>query len=46
VIINEKFDNDLFNNEKRYKQLIQDEKLSENIKMKEKEKALNKKNEN
>ncbi len=45
-IINEKFDSDLFNDDKRYKQLIRNEKLSENIKMKEKKETLNEKNEN
>jgi hypothetical protein len=44
-IIDEKSDNDLFNDEERYKQLIRDEKLSENIKMKEEKKTLNEKNE-
>jgi hypothetical protein len=45
-IIDEKSDNDLFSDEERYKQLIRDEKLSENIKMKEKKETLNEKNEN
>jgi hypothetical protein len=45
-IIDEKSDNDLFNDEERYKQLIRNEKLSENIKMKEEKKTLNEKNEN
>jgi hypothetical protein len=45
-IIDEKSDNDLFNDEERYKQLIRDEKLSENIKMKEEKETLNEKNEN
>jgi hypothetical protein len=35
-IIDEKSDNDLFNDEKRYNQLIRNEKLNENIKMKKK----------
>jgi hypothetical protein len=45
-ITDEKSDNDLFSDEERYKQLIRDEKLSENIKMKEEKKTLNEKNEN
>ncbi len=45
-IIDEKSDNDLFNDEERYKQLIRNEKLSENIKMKEEKETLNEKNEN
>ncbi len=45
-IIDEKSDNDLFNDEKRYKQLIRNEKLSENIKMKKEKETLNEKNEN
>ncbi len=45
-IIDEKSDNDLFNDEERYKQLIRNEKLNENIKMKKKKKTLNEKNEN
>jgi hypothetical protein len=45
-ITDEKSDNDLFNDEERYKQLIRNEKLSENIKMKEEKKTLNEKNEN
>jgi hypothetical protein len=45
-ITDEKFDNDLFNDEERYKQLIRNEKLNENIKMKEEKKTLNEKNEN
>jgi hypothetical protein len=45
-IIDEKSDNDLFSDEERYKQLIRDEKLSENIKMKEEKETLNEKNEN
>jgi hypothetical protein len=36
VIINENSDSDLFSDEKRYKQLIRNEKLNENIKMKKK----------
>jgi hypothetical protein len=38
VIIDEKSDNELFNDEERYKQLIRNEKLNENIKMKEEKK--------
>jgi hypothetical protein len=45
-IIDEKSDNDLFSDEERYKQLIRNEKLNENIKMKKKKKTLNEKNEN
>jgi hypothetical protein len=45
-ITDEKSDNDLFSDEERYKQLIRNEKLSENIKMKEKKETLNEKNEN
>ncbi len=44
VIIDEKSDNDLFSDEEWYKQLIRDEKLSENVKMKEKKEILNEKN--
>jgi hypothetical protein len=39
-IIDEKFDNDLFDDEERYKQLIRNEKLNENIKMKEEKKNI------
>jgi hypothetical protein len=46
VITDEKSDSDLFNDEERYKQLIRDEKLSENVKMKEEKEILNEKNEN
>jgi hypothetical protein len=46
VIIDENSNNDLFNDEERYKQLIRDEKLSENVKMKEEKKILNEENEN
>jgi hypothetical protein len=46
VIIDEKSDNDLFNDEEQYKQLIRNEKLSENVKMKEEKKILNEENEN
>jgi hypothetical protein len=46
VIIDEKSDSELFNDEERYKQLIRDEKLSENIKMKEEEETLNENHEN
>ncbi len=46
MIIDEKSDSDLFSDEERYKQLIRDEKLSENIKMKEEKKILNEENEN
>ncbi len=45
-IIDEKSDSDLFSDEERYKQLIRNEKLNENIKMKEKKETLNEKNEN
>jgi hypothetical protein len=45
-IIDEKSDNDLFNDEEWYKQLIRNEKLSENIKMKEEKETLNEKNKN
>jgi hypothetical protein len=45
VIIDKKSNNDLFSDEKRYKQLIRNEKLSENVKMKEEKEILNKKNE-
>jgi hypothetical protein len=45
-ITDEKSDNDLFSDEERYKQLIRDEKLNENIKMKEEKETLNEKNEN
>jgi hypothetical protein len=44
VIIDEKSNNDLFSDEERYKQLIRDEKLSENVKMKEKKEILNEEN--
>jgi hypothetical protein len=46
VITDEKSNSDLFNDEERYKQLIRDEKLSENVKMKEEKEILNEKNEN
>jgi hypothetical protein len=46
VIIDEKSNSDLFNDEKRYKQLIRNEKLNENVKMKEEKKILNEENEN
>ncbi len=46
VIIDEKSDSDLFNDEERYKQLIRNEKLSENVKMKKEKEILNEKNEN
>jgi hypothetical protein len=46
VIIDEKSNNDLFSDEERYKQLIRDEKLSENVKMKEEKEILNEENEN
>jgi hypothetical protein len=46
VIIDEKSDNELFSDEERYKQLIRNEKLSENIKMKEEEETLNENHEN
>jgi hypothetical protein len=46
VIINEKLNNDLFSDKERYKQLIRNEKLSENVKMNEEKKILNEKNEN
>ncbi len=46
MIIDEKSDNDLFNDEEQYKQLIRNEKLSENVKMKEEKKILNEENEN
>jgi hypothetical protein len=39
VIIDEKLNNDLFNDKKRYKQLIRNEKLSENVKMKKRKKS-------
>ncbi len=44
VIIDEKSNNDLFSDEERYKQLIRDEKLSENVKMKEEKEILNEEN--
>jgi hypothetical protein len=44
VITNKKSNNDLFNDEERYKQLIRDEKLSENVKMKEEKEILNEEN--
>jgi hypothetical protein len=43
VIIDEKLNNDLFSDEKRYKQLIRNEKLNENIKMKKEKEILNEK---
>ncbi len=46
VIIDEKSDNELFNDEEQYKQLIRNEKLSENIKMKKEIETLNKNHEN
>jgi hypothetical protein len=46
VITDEKSDSELFSDEERYKQLIRDEKLNENIKMKEEEKTLNENHEN
>ncbi len=46
VITDEKSDSDLFNDEERYKQLIRNEKLSENVKMKKEKEILNEKNEN
>ncbi len=46
MIINEKLNNDLFSDKERYKQLIRNEKLSENVKMNEEKKILNEKNEN
>ncbi len=46
VIIAEKSDNELFSDKERYKQLIRDEKLSENIKMKKEEETLNENHEN
>ncbi len=45
VITDEKSDNDLFSDEKRYKQLIRNEKLNENVKMKEEKEILNEENE-
>jgi hypothetical protein len=46
VIIDEKSNNDLFSDEERYKQLIRNEKLNENVKMKKEKEILNEKNEN
>jgi hypothetical protein len=46
VITDEKSDNDLFSDEERYKQLIRNEKLNENVKMKKKKEILNEENEN
>jgi hypothetical protein len=46
VINDEKSDSELFNDEERYKQLIWNEKLNENIKMKEEEETLNENHEN
>jgi hypothetical protein len=46
VIIDEKSDSDLFNDEERYKQLIRNEKLNENVKMKKEKEILNEENEN
>jgi hypothetical protein len=46
VIIDEKFNNELLNDEKQYKQLIRNEKLNENIKMRKKEETLNENHEN
>ncbi len=43
MIIDEKLNNDLFSDEKRYKQLIRNEKLNENIKMKKEKEILNEK---
>ncbi len=46
VITDENSDSDLFSDEERYKQLIRNEKLSENVKMKEEKEILNEENEN
>ncbi len=46
VITDEKSDSELFSDEERYKQLIRNEKLNENIKMKEKKETLNENHEN
>jgi hypothetical protein len=46
VITDEKSNSDLFSDEERYKQLIRNEKLNENVKMKEEKEILNEKNEN
>ncbi len=44
VITDEKSNSDLFSDEERYKQLIWNEKLSENVKMKEEKEILNEEN--